>query len=406
MFYAVLLFTFLIQGVSNIICAETPLAVYLTWQHDPTTTMTVRWISTKDQENDILEYKKKESNTSWKRATGFHEPFAGNADYLIHTVELTQLSTESCYSFRLEIDKASEYLFQTMPKTLQKPIVFVEGGDTSADGWPLFEETCKEAAKEEPLFTLFGGDLAYAERKHFTKESAKKNKKWIQWLTSYYKTMITPSGRMVPILAAIGNHDVSGYYNQSKEAASAYHSLFPIPGLRGYEVLCFGNYLALFFLDSGHTSSISGEQTAWLKQTLIAQSPTTYKIPVYHVPAYPSARYFRRPISSSLRRNWIPLFEKYGVRLAFEHHDHCYKRTYPLTKDCFDPHGVVYIGDGAWGAHPREPKIAFNTQYLAKTAKETHFIKVELTQGGIECWAINNHGKIFDHYDSRKLVKR
>jgi hypothetical protein len=59
-------------------------------------------------------------------------------------------------------------------------------------------------------------------------------------------------------------------------------------------------------------------------------------------------------INHLIREHWCPLFDEYGVQLAFEHHDHAYKRTYPIRKGTVDPRGVVYLGDGAWGVTVRK----------------------------------------------------
>lgn len=73
--------------------------------------------------------------------------------------------------------------------------------------------------------------------------------------------------------------------------------------------------------------------------------------PVYHVPAFPSVRSFSNQTSAAIRRNWVPLFERFGIKVAFEHHDHAYKRTVPIREEAIDPErGIVYFGDGAWGA--------------------------------------------------------
>jgi hypothetical protein len=50
-----------------------------------------------------------------------------------------------------------------------------------------------------------------------------------------------------------------------------------------------------------------------------------------------------------VREYWAPLFERYGVQIAFENHDHVYKRTVPLRSGAPHADGVVYIGDGSWG---------------------------------------------------------
>ena len=44
---------------------------------------------------------------------------------------------------------------------------------------------------------------------------------------------------------------------------------------------------------------------------------------------WPSVRGGGQP-ARNIKDHWITLFEQHGVRLAFENHDHAYKRTYPI----------------------------------------------------------------------------
>jgi hypothetical protein len=387
--------------------AAAPVAVYLTWAQDPTSTMCIRWLTKSgiDEEANAVSYRQRAS-AAWQTQDATCMPFPGEP-YTIHAVELLNLASDTEYEFQLACDPEKSYRFVTMPKELSKPIVFVEGGDTSAQGLDRFRETGIQAARTDPLFILFGGDLAYSSSNKIA--SGEDRIRWIHWLSAYYETMITPSGRMIPVLATIGNHDIPGKYGQGKEAAVCYYALFPMPGNPSYNVLRFGDYLSLYFLDSGHTSSVAGPQTEWLGNELQKESEKTNVLVAYHFPAYPSVRAFRGPLSTSIRRHWVPLFDRYRVDLVFEHHEHSYKRTHPLLHDDEDPHGIIYVGDGAWGAKARTPKDAAWTTYLAKTSKTSHFLKVELSQKrksgehSIECWAISNQGIVFDHFTAPSI---
>lgn len=391
-------------------CDE-PLAVYLTWQKDPTSTMTIQWISKNPEEGqkeekpviDTIEFEPcekeaEEQKSAWKEVTGTHHSLPEKAPYLVHIVELKELSPHTSYRFRIQGEE-KEYLFQTMPKTLSEPIVFVAGGDTNQAGAAAFEETNRQAAKENPSFTLFGGDLAYASPNE--KDGQENGEKWIRWLSSYSKTMITPKGYLIPLLVTIGNHDVKGHYDGSPKDAPFFYSLFRMPGLRpglpGYSVLRFGTYFSLYLLDSDHTNRVNGAQTEWLKREL-SKEKSTHRFAIYHVPAYPSVRSFHMKISASIRRHWVPLFEKYRLNIALENNDHAYKRTYPLIDREVDPRGVVYIGDGSWGVRPRTPKKPKHVDYLAKTKAVRQFLKIKLSESEREIWSLTENGELVDHY--------
>jgi hypothetical protein len=101
-------------------------------------------------------------------------------------------------------------------------------------------------------------------------------------------------------------------------------------------------------------------------------------------------------VSAKIREHWVPLFERFGLDVAFEHHDHAYKRTYPIRAGKVDPEGVLYVGDGPWGAMPRRPRDRW---YLAKTAGKRHFILVTISNPDRSIVAIDGEGQVFDRVD-------
>jgi acid phosphatase type 7 len=390
-----ILFLLLCTFWTSLGITEEPYALYLTWQHDPTRTMTVQWITPKENADDSLEYRV-QGDTKWQTQLGKHKEMPQDEPFFVHVVELQDLTPDSVYYFRLK-ESDTDYHFRTLPKDLNEtPVVFLVGGDTNQLGPEGFAETNIRAAKEDPSFVVFGGDLAYASpRESFQAEDADR---WLEWIKTYSDTMKTTDNHLIPLLVAIGNHDVKGGFHQTPEKAPFFHALFSMPGYPGYNVVRANSYLSFYLLDSSHSNPVKGVQTDWLKTELDKDSKMIHRFAIYHVPAYPSVRSYNMDISNMIRRNWLPLFEKYGVHVAFENHDHDYKRTYPLIKGKIDPRGVVYIGDGSWGVKPRVPKKANKSEYFAKTKAAQQYVKVKLTDSMREFWAINTKGQVIDHY--------
>jgi hypothetical protein len=240
-----------------------------------------------------------------------------------------------------------------------------------------------------------GGDIAYAvESRHLP---VQKIDRWIDWLKVWHTHMVTPGGNLIPVIAAIGNHDLIGQFDQTPAQATIFSALFPMPGKRIYNVLDFDSYLSVFILDSGHANPIGGQQTHWLRTALGERKQVTHRMAIYHVPAYPSVRNFKDKHSVAIRNSWVPLFEKEGIQVAFEHHDHAYKRTFPILKGRIHPQGVVYLGDGGWGVE--EPRALKNkSAYLAKFASVRHFIAVTLTPNQQQFKCVNDQGQVLDEY--------
>lgn len=401
----------------NAIAAETvtnnpydPVAVYLTWQRSPESTMTINWITPFDRQNDLVEYRLAENeNAPWQQATGSHTTLPNKAPYFLHRIELTGLQPETTYQFRTGSD-ATIYKFQTMPATLDHPVRFAVGGDMYHDTLEILHETNRQAAKTAPSFVLVGGDIAYASDKIFDyiprwfhgfmdKVVGQKFDRWLEWLVAWKQDMVKPDGCLIPMIPAIGNHDTIGRYAQTPEQAPFFYALFPMPGLPGYNVLDFGSYMSFFLLDTNHTNPVGGKQAQWLAEAMKQRENIPRKFALYHVPAYPSVHKFSQELGVEIRKFWVPTFDTYHLTAAFENHEHAYKRTHPLRGNAIDVDGVMYIGDGGWGVDkPRTPRYLQEKWYLAKTASARHFLVVDVDQDKQTVHAINSDGIVIDSF--------
>lgn len=378
---------------------QPPPGLLLTWQRDPTTTMTIDWHRRAHElsQPPVVEARPKgtERWTAFK-ATRLDFP---NSDRKIDRVELTNLRPATEYEFRGGAGSPI-YYFRTAPATLEKPLTFAIGGDTRhRQDW--LEEMNRVAMKYNPEFVVWGGDLAYADGKLENVE------RWYEWFDANMKTLIAPDGRVLPILAAIGNHEVLGGAHQDRmkdhaarqKFAPFFYALLAFPGDPGYGVIDFGDYLSFVFGDSGHSNPITGKQTDWLKQTLAKRRSVPHLIPVYHVPGFPSHREYEKDNSREIREHWVPLFEANGVQVAFENDDHAFKRTVPIRRGKKDPSGIVYFGDGSWGVGPRPVHDPDHTWYLEKAKSVRHGMIVTLTPSGKRILALDNNGETLDELE-------
>lgn len=378
-----------------------PSVIYLTWQRAPDTTMTILWITGTDRDSDIVYYQRF-GETRWHQGCGTHAPLPeGHNEYLLHTVELTGLKPNSAYRFRTGSDSVV-HSFKTMPADLKQPFRFVVGGDIYHDSIDAVIETMQQAALYQPMFALLGGDIAYAGGK-VEKMEPDAWKRWIDFLKAWKEHMVTPEGYMIPLLPTTSNEDIVGRYEQPPESAAFFLALFPTPGLPGYSVIDFGDYMSIWLLDSGHLNKVEGKQARWLYDTLEARQKVPHKFAVYHVPAYPARRSLNNKIPTLIRTHWVPSFEKFGVEVAFEHHDHVYKRTNLLLNNKVDPKGVLYLGDGGFGvSNPRIPVDPKDTWYLVKSSPTRHFIVGTVSQDGDNFKAVDYNGVVIDEITLKK----
>lgn len=357
--------------------------VYLTWQRDPTTSMTVCWQAPRATAATGLEWRATDTG-GWRRAVARSEPMPHTGS-IISRVELTGLAPDTAYQFRLGGEKRVRS-FRTLPATLRRPLTFVEGGDPQ-DG-PAMEQMMRLAASRDPAFIVLGGDLAFDDGR------PERGGRVERFLRSLGTDLVTSEGRHIPVIVCLGNHDVNRESQwipdaaalprdgEARRSAAPYFlAAWPFPGERGYGVLDVGDYLSLVLLDTNHLNAVDGPQLDWLREALAARRKIPHLFPVYHVPAYPGVRGMDDELSKLIRAEWTPLFESAGIRLAFEHHEHAFKVTHPMRGGQRAGDGIVYLGGGAMGAELREPREPATEPHLARTAEAHHCHEITLEPG-------------------------
>jgi tartrate-resistant acid phosphatase type 5 len=134
-------------------------------------------------------------------------------------------------------------------------------------------------------------------------------------------------GAGLEVAGVLGNHDV-------KVRGGRYQ--FETLGMPGRYYRRAVGPVELYLLDSNH---VDPGQTRWLRQTL-ARSRARWRLVVFHHPPFTCGQH--SPHSEVLAR-WVPLFERYRVRLVLSGHDHNYQRFAPRR-------GVRYVVHG--GGNP------------------------------------------------------
>lgn len=365
-----------------------PDTLFLTWQQDPTTTMTIQWVGPETADETTIQYRPIPGEL-WQAARTATKPFP-NTDLKVHRCELTGLAPGSEYNF--QIGRSSPlYHFRTMPAKATDTIQWVSGGDSGIDAHAIGTNIL--AARQEPYFALIAGDLAY--------DNGRSPETFLKFLQNYSRHMIDPKGRLIPLISCLGNHEVNGGYKCKRADSPQYLSVFD--GFYRdltYGVFDIGDYLSLVLLDTGHIAPIPGEQTDWLAATLAARQDRPHLIVANHVPAYPSYRPPEAPgeklgTGEENRLHWSPLFEKFNVDVVLEHHDHTFKRTHPLTGGLRNKYGVIYLGDGSWGKI-RAPKQPEDRSYLAKVSEAYHMTVHRLEGEQRFHVALEETGKVAD----------
>lgn len=372
--------------------------IYLEWVQDPATTMIVNWVDLYPEGTTEL-YWRQEGVADWKQAKAARRGIPPSGLHRC-SLELTELQPDTRYEIsigKIPEKNAKPLFFRTMPRDLKaRPVRFLNGGDTMATR-EMFEAMNRQAALLEPDFVVLGGDLAY--------ENGIWAMRVVEWLQSWTRTAVTKDGRLLPLVAGIGNHEVRGHYNGKVPGdAPYYYGLFTLPDGRASRTLDFGRYLSLVLLDSAHTEPIQGAQTQWLERALLERTEQQFLFPFYHYPAWGTTKAPKQgtpldnPVAIAIRSHWVPLFERFGISAAFEHDHHNFKRTHRILdgkRD--DERGLLYLGDGAWGVLVRTVPPEGSAWWLAKAEARNHLWCIDLRGDGVAAIrAFDVQGNVFD----------
>lgn len=277
-------------------------------------------------------------------------------------VRLTGLTPNTTYYFVIKDinnQTSARFKFVTLSNNPNDPVSFVSGGDTR-DGFKIFGsyvEDCPSGncleqkrkgnrlvAKIRPDFIAFNGDFV------MNQVTSNTNAEWTEWLNDWQLT-ISNDGRMYPMTFTQGNHeDNQDMYN-----------LFDIP-MDEYYVLSINNgLLRLYMLNSELNACSNTQQLNWLTNDLQNYTNTandpTWKFVQYHIPTFAMGNSYG--LVNDQMACWVNLFEQYGIRMAMESHTHITKWSHPCVANSSDTDfelnndGIVYIGEGQWGAPHR-----------------------------------------------------
>ena len=140
------------------------------------------------------------------------------------------------------------------------------------------------------------------------------------------------------------------------------------------------NNVQFFALDT-NTNADWEKQLKWLEQEL-SVSNAPWKVVFGHHPVYASGVYGSNP---AFIKSFTPLFQKYGVQLYINGHEHHYERTRSLN-------GTTYLICGG-GAGTRPVGRSEWTEY---SAEKLSFAAYEVYADRIEISGIGTDNRVFD----------
>lgn len=338
------------------------------YRDDPATTIVIGWCDNGTSTNAKVYFGTADSGTSYL-GYAFNKTIDRTQNYkgLNHQfARLTGLTPNTMYYFVIHDNQgtSARMSFKTLPDNANTPVKFIAGGDSRTGSFGEFEynlcrsrrqEANKLVAKIRPSFITFSGDYVYS----IPSILASSNAAWADWFTDWQLT-IAPDGQLFPIIPAFGNHE---------ESIDVYN-IFDIPNSNTfYSFGIGGKLLRIYTLNS--EINCDTVQKNWLSNDLQLHTNTIdepyWKFVQYHFPFAPHGNY--SPNTTNITC-WASLFQNYKVKLVAESHSHVIKVTWPIVTSSAagsdngfirnDTNGIVYIGEGSWGAPLRDVYTTFS----------------------------------------------
>ena len=281
-----------------------------------------------------------------------------------HFVRLSGLQPNTVYYFVIEdlnSQVSQQFKFQTLSDDPSHPVNFISGGDSrqSVEVFGIPVEDCPTpggcrgerqegnqlVAKIRPDFVAFNGDFVR------NTLGIGVNQEWEDWLQDW-QLSISTDGRISPFVLTQGNHEDNNDMNL----------MFDVPQEEYYTLDIHGGLLRLYSLNSELDACTNANQLNWLVNDLQNNTGTandpTWKAAQYHKPVFSMGNGYG--IIQEQMDCWVDKFEQYAMDLVMESHAHITKWTWPCLANAGrtdfernDSLGIVYIGEGQWGAPHR-----------------------------------------------------
>lgn len=315
-----------------------------------------------------------------------------------HRVIFEGLEPETRYAYRVGAEQAwSEWNHFETAGTASSPFSFVYFGDPQEEVLSKCARVFRAAFKKAPEadFWHFVGDLV---------DNGDRDEEWadlfeaLGWIP-----------RTTPLILLPGNHE----YPDKRFVHGPAYRLFPLwrPHFTLPENGPAGLEETVYRIDYQGTRLVMlngneklEEQAAWLDR-ILGLDPQPWTVVAIHQPIYSTGKYRDKTL---LEKLFVPIFDRHGVDLVLQGHDHTYSRSFKLRggeRVGPDQPGTVYVisvsGPKSYPVNPR------HLERMARTGTGRQLFQViRVSPRRLTYEAFDAAGELFDAMELKKESPR
>lgn len=358
-----------------------PDRIILTVTESPATSITMNWRTMESTSVGVVEYGLADAHPKFTATTQLKaQSRAFNFERIRavhHRITIDHLQANTLYMYRVGYaDCWSEWMqFRTAKEALNNPkLSFIYMGDAQQGIKPLWSRVIRKAyaAMPEADLMIHAGDLVNV---------ANKDQDWGEWFAAGGFIHGSIASLMTP-----GNHEYT--HEDGKANLSVYWKqqfLLPQNGPKD-ELLENSSYytdingvriisLNTQMIEEAHTQEGIITQVKWLEH-LLENNPQSWTCVVMHHPIYSTKK---GRDNKKTRTHLKPLFDRYGVDLVLQGHDHAYARgmhKIPLTGGSEREHSRTMYVVSVSGSKMYETEPQFWADKLFSNLQLYHLINI------------------------------
>jgi acid phosphatase type 7 len=311
-----------------------------------------------------------------------------------HSVVFDGLLPDTWYTYRVgdHLHWSEWNRFKTASNN-SNAFEFLYFGDIQNKIRPLCSQVLIAAAQTVPeaRFWLFAGDLV---------NDGSDDNEWYSFFNA-----LGWMAKSYPLALVAGNHEYPHprqIKTGERKITKLWQPHFNLPqnGPKGLEQTCYHfEYQGVFFLVLNGNEKLE-EQARWMER-ILRTNKLSWIIVAIHQPIYSTSKKRNVTIYQNL---FAPIFDRFGVDLVLQGHDHAYSRTFPLKnheKTKPGEKGTIYLMSITGPkSYPIDSRYAH--LFAASTVDKQLFQSVRVEPKKIEVKAFDLSGKIFDTFELHK----